>query len=272
MMPAVRPARDIVVIGGGCYGTFYARQLERAWKSNKFRFRRVLVVDRDSACQATRELDASATLQLVREDWAAFLDTWLRDEACADDAIVPSPLMPHLMFDWLVRVAAHQCPGKVVRQLPVDTPGRTPFDQLSPAGSRFLSHADWLCPTHCIEPALCPAIAAPRTWDMAETVARLAERLDAVPVTFRCLHRAFGVGMYGVDEAITAQGVVEVAGARAGTQRVLVSTVSHCHGASGLLALEDRVREPADVSVVEGAEGASHTARSRTSEESDHRL
>ena len=38
--------RDVIVVGGGCYGSFYAAQLARANARGKARFRRVVVVDR----------------------------------------------------------------------------------------------------------------------------------------------------------------------------------------------------------------------------------
>ena len=37
-----------------------------------------------------------------------------------------------------------------------------------------LSHADWLCPVHCTEPARCPVTRAPRTWEMRDTLAEVA--------------------------------------------------------------------------------------------------
>src|SRR5205809_637836 len=48
--------RDVVVVGGGCYGTFYAGQLAKAKQRGKAHFRRVVVVDRDPACRARGEL------------------------------------------------------------------------------------------------------------------------------------------------------------------------------------------------------------------------
>src|SRR6266480_727710 len=48
--------RDVAVVGGGCYGTFYAGQLAKAKERGKARFRRVVVVDRDRACRARLEL------------------------------------------------------------------------------------------------------------------------------------------------------------------------------------------------------------------------
>ena len=75
--------------------------------------------------------------------------------------------MPHLMFNWLMRRAQSLWPGREVVQHPLTEPVGTPYDTLAPDGTRYVSWADWLCPTHCIEPATCPVIRAPRTWEMS---------------------------------------------------------------------------------------------------------
>ncbi len=237
-------AGEIVVIGGGCYGTFYARQLERARARGALTYERVLLVDRDPECQASRELASSRDRQLVTSDWSAFLDEWLARPRGADnaDAIVPSPLMPHLMYEWIVRRAGHRWPGRTVRSRPLDTEAGTPYDMPAPDGTRYLSHADWLCPTHCVEPAICPATRAPRTWEMADTVAALVPQLarmrtTAGPVIFNCRHRAYGVGMFDVVEVLGGDALVAGAGAGGAAVDVVIATVSSCHGAASLLAL-----------------------------------
>ena len=44
----------IVVVGGGCYGSYYVRQLGRAVAAGALVCRRVLVVDRDANCRVAR--------------------------------------------------------------------------------------------------------------------------------------------------------------------------------------------------------------------------
>jgi 2-polyprenyl-6-methoxyphenol hydroxylase-like FAD-dependent oxidoreductase len=57
--------RDIVIVGGGCYGTFYAGQLARAHGRGRVSYREVLVVDRAPNCQMSRELAQDPRRQLV---------------------------------------------------------------------------------------------------------------------------------------------------------------------------------------------------------------
>ena len=239
--------RDVVIVGGGCYGTFYTGQLLRAAERDRARFRRLLIVDRDPQCQVAREIGPAEGVTLVTQDWGEFFDRYLSEAASIPetgpgDAIVPSPLMPHLMYEWLVRQARRRWPGRTVHTTGVpDGPG-TPYDVTAPDQTRYVSYADWICPTHCIEPAICPVIRAPRSWEMADALTAVARKLDrshptAGPVLFVCEHRVYGVGMFDVAEVLAGDAAVAAAGSRGSPVDVLVGTVSSCHGAVNLLHL-----------------------------------
>ena len=234
--------RDVAIVGGGCYGTFYAGQLMQARERGKADYRRLLVIDRDPECRFARELGPADDRELVVEDWDRFFDRWLaRDDDGADDAIVPSPLMPHLMFGWLSRRARARWPGRLVEHRPLEPDAGTPYDMLAPDGTRYVSFADWLCPVHCIEPATCPVIRAPRSWEISDAAVRLVERRSgqarsAGPVLFVCRHRVHGVGMFDVSSVLAGDETVARAGA-APEVGVVVGTVSACHGALSLLHL-----------------------------------
>lgn len=234
---------DIAVIGGGCYGTFYLGQLTTARRRGALTFRRVLVVDRDPACQAAAEISAPAC-ELVVADWEAFLDAFLdpavRDRDDLADMIVPTPLMPHLMAHWLERQARARWPGREVACVPVEAPFGTPYDRRHADGVRYVSFADWLCPVHCVEPLLCPAIAAPRTWEMRDAVTRWSdahgrERPTAPPAIFNCRHAVFGVGMYPVRAAFDGFAGLVPVGDSPGGGDLVIGSVSSCHGAVALL-------------------------------------
>ncbi len=233
---------EVVIVGGGCYGTFYVRQMLEARARGKAEFTRLLVVDRDPGCQYTREVPPGADHQLVAQDWDAFFDGWLPAAAAVPGAppstIVPSPLMPHLMFHWLVRRARARWPGRVVEVRPLETGPGTPYDTAAPDGTRYVSFADWLCPTHCIEPALCPVTRAPRTWEMRDAFSQWARRLGAAgPVIFQCEHQVFGVGMFSGAEVLAGDALLAREGNQAGAIQLLVGTISSCHGAANLLHL-----------------------------------
>lgn len=237
---------DIAVIGGGCYGTFYVGQLERAREAGALDYRRLLVVDRDPACAASR-LPADPARHLVVEAWDPFLDGWVdaaaRDRDGLEDMVVPSPLMPHLFASWLERAAGRRWAARRPALRPVETPLGTPFDLLHDSGTRYVSFADWLCPTHCIEPHVCPAIRAPRTWEMGDaltawTAARGATHRTAGPALFTCRHVTYGVGMYPVRRAFEAIALLEALAGSPEHGDLVIGSVSACHGAMAILHLE----------------------------------
>ena len=244
--PPLLSLGTVVVIGGGCYGSFYTRQLETARERGKVSYRRILVVDQDPACQVVRELPPGGGRQLVVSDWSRFLDSFFAGYGDSDpavattDVIVPSPLMPHLMYQWLFRRARARWPGREISTVPFTTAPRTPYDATAPDHTRYVSHADWICPTHCTEPARCPVIRGPRTWEMSETMERWTQELDRVrptrgPVLLECRHTVFAVGTFSVAAVLAGDRIIADAGARAESVDVLVGTVSACHGAVNLL-------------------------------------
>jgi hypothetical protein len=238
--------RDVIIVGGGCYGTFYAGQLLHAAKRGKVSYRTLLIVDHNPQCRFALEIGAQPSCRLITQEWTDFFDGYLGDKSDPGvepgDAIVPSPLMPHLMYEWLVRRARSRWPGRLVETRPVPAGPGTPYDVTAPDGTRYVSYADWICPTHCIEPATCPVIRAPRTWEMSEALEGLTARLaqahtTAGPVLFVCKHRVYGVGMFDVSTVLAGDRAVASAGAGGTPVDVLVGTISSCHGAVNLLHL-----------------------------------
>jgi hypothetical protein len=239
--------RDVVVIGGGCYGTFYGSQLEKARARGKAAYRRVLIVDRDAQCRARTELGPARDRVLVTREWDAFLEEFL-PAAGPGDYLVPSPHMPHLMFEWIVRRARARWPGRDVAVVPVPGALGTPYDRSAADATRYVSFADWICPTHCVEPAVCPAIGSRRTWEMGEAVAGLTQRLRFAghpvhgPALFVCRHHVFGVGTFPIAAVQDGDRLVAEAGAAGDAAEVLVGTISSCHGAVNLLRLGAETR------------------------------
>lgn len=243
-MPPVR-FRDVAIIGGGCYGSFYAGQLAAARAKGAAAWRTVLVADRDPGCPMFRPGRLAAGFAAAVSAWDDFIDDFADrpppPEGEPDDAVVPSPLMPHLMAHWATRLAGRL--GLAAVAVPAEQPFGTPFDRLAPDGTRYVSFADWICPTHCIEPRRCPAIAAPRTWEMADAVRAYAAGPAGValePALFVTSHRVFGVGMFDVAAARAARRVIETVRDTGRPADLLVATVSSCHGAVTRLRLAPR--------------------------------
>ena len=81
---------DVAIIGGGCYGSFYATQLAKAHAKGAVRWRRLLIIDRAADCAIVPTLPTIPAAELVVSEWGAFLDAWLDDSTRQDDdQIVP---------------------------------------------------------------------------------------------------------------------------------------------------------------------------------------
>lgn len=234
----------IVVVGGGCYGGYYVRQLARAERAGALAWAELLVVDRDPGCPVAHlpRTERPSALRLVTAEWSVFFAGYLEGAAAdaarhADDAIVPSPLMPHLMADWLGERARARWPARRVATEPLGSAPAVPWQRAADDGTHYVSFAEWMCPINCIEPARCPHTRGERTWSLPTALAgyadaeRSAGRLVEGPYVFHCAHRAFGVGMIDVREVLAADRAIATLGARPGRTAFLVGTASHCHGA-----------------------------------------
>jgi hypothetical protein len=245
---------SIVVVGGGCYGTYYVRQLQRAARAGALIATEIVVVDRDAGCAVARdrtvhEREGPLLLRVEVAEWRDFFAAYL-DRAAAvgatqpGDAIVPSPLMPHLMGEWLVSRARTRFADRVDTPK-VERPPAVPWERAGGDGTHYVSFATWMCPVNCVEPRTCPHTRDTRTWSLPVSIsdhARSETELGRplVAATLFCRHRAYGVGMFDTAEVIEADARIAAAG-DAGAAEILIGTMSHCHG-----ALTRLVISPAD--------------------------
>ena len=211
----------LVVVGGGWFGSYHTRQLLKAMRAGRLTAERLLVVDRDPACRAAAEFADVPEVSLVAADWLGYLRGWLPG-AAADDRVVPAPLAPHLLWEWLA--------GELGAER-IDPPRgwRLPYEQPGAGGELFLSAAGWTCPATCVEPPHCPALHAPRDWDLADLIEERARSLGLRAAVFRLAPLAHGVSGVRVGTLLVARDE-----AREGAP-VLVATSSRCHAAVGAL-------------------------------------
>jgi hypothetical protein len=199
-------------------------------------------MDRNPACAAAAE---PVTIELG--DWDETLDRLLAsDEGARGDWLVPAPLTPHLFAGWLARELATL--GDVRAVEPPLLPD-TPFARAT-AGRLVFSFAEWRCPTHCIEPALCPATRQPKSWDLGRELVSYAMRLResgieplAGPFVARLAPIARGVSGFPLSDWARAARRVRalLTGPRPRSHAyVLAATASSCHGAASLLRVEKK--------------------------------
>jgi hypothetical protein len=236
---------SIIVVGGGCYGGYYVRQLDRAVAAGALQVARVIVVDRDRDCAvartlATTEAPRHARVELRNAKWSEFFDEYLnlaaaRPSEHTNDAIVPSPLMPHLMAEWLVARARGRAAGRSVTIEPFDRLPDVPWERAGHDSTHYVSFATWTCPINCVEPRTCPHTRGPRSWSMPTALRDYADRetsagREVEVAVLHCRHRSYGVGMFDTREVLDADRRIAAAAER-GQADVVIGTVSHCHGA-----------------------------------------
>lgn len=219
-----------IVIGGGDVGGGYVRQLLRAVAADRLETDRIVVVDRDPACAASRYDDPRVRIEA--RDWSQWLDAHL-DEAGPDDHLVPYHWAPHLLLTWLEGQAARAGARTMRRTGP--PPRGLPYEAVTSTGDRALSYASWICPPTCIEPALCPHTKGAKDWSLAADL-EAPRPADAVDdrIVFRCLHLVYGVGTIPMADILAARDRLR-AGMEQGPRVYLVATSSHCHALATVL-------------------------------------
>jgi hypothetical protein len=235
---------DLIIIGGGCYGCYHTRQLLKAQRRGTIAAHRFLVIDRNPGCRALAEFADESLVEVVRANWSEYLHAHLASLDLDTDArLVPAPFAPHLLLDWLLDAVRADTPAVSVTRAQCALALGLPYEHSDAAGNRYISAADWLCPATCIEPARCPAIRAERTWELGDLVragaAQAVEPYAGVEL-FTCRHFAFGVGTIPVADLVRVRQrlATTLAGSGAndvGPRRILVGTVSACHGVLGEL-------------------------------------
>lgn len=223
---------DFVIIGGGCYGSYYVGQLREARERGKLEWSRVAVLDRaGDGCQVAAV--EAPDVDVVCCEWTEFGErAFAEPELWMSGQLVPAPIAPHVVRHWLT--AQLQAAGRTLstKRWPAGPPEGLPYADVTPAGELVLSWAPGLCPTNCIEPRMCPLTQDVRTWDMPETAAEVARAagLDHLEA-FVCRHFAYGVGT--IDFAMIRSARERVLAMGSGS--LAIATVSGCHGLMGAL-------------------------------------
>lgn len=230
---------DIVVIGGGCYGTYHAGQLLKACRAGRLQAR-IIVVDRDPSCRAVQRLGGEPHFAFVCQEWEEFLRPWLW-EPPPDAHLVPAPFTPHLAFQWLLWAVQEALGrGVVVSPEPLRLRPPVPFLHHAPDGQTYISYATWLCPVTCVEPAVCPHTRGPRDWSLAPALEAFARAHGGFThcVVFPVRHLAYGISSIPAILFPQARDALVRHFWEKGRLRALVATVSHCHGVMGIVQAE----------------------------------
>ena len=224
----LRPATASRAIGRAPFGAGDRRRRPR---------RRCAVV-RDDCGRGLRDVDAD---EIRRRGLASVLRRIPRREPqidpawAANDAIVPSPLMPHLMAEWLVERARRRWPtGRWYAPLAGEP--AVPWQR---AGCRRHALRELRGPGRARSTASSRASVrtrAARVRGACRSRSRTTRARDATQVgklnaaVLFCRHRAYGVGMFDTRRGTRGRRLDRVDAANDAAEFV-IGTVSHCHGA-----------------------------------------
>ncbi len=234
-----------IVFGGGCFGTHHLRHIEKGRTRGRIApDARVIMLDRNTHPPALDlpEVEGNPFLTFVQSDWLDYMKAnW--DRLPPRTEVVPAPVAPHLAFEWLAWSLRQKLGEEAVTVEPVEHNFEgLPYDYLAPSGARFISAADWICPTNCRAPHICPMTRDVRTWDLERTVKAYAAAYPqsfSTAEVFQPRFRVPGVDTLCIEEYTQARDRLLQMAEQPGQNDigVVVGTVSPCHGAVSVLRL-----------------------------------
>jgi hypothetical protein len=218
---------QIWIIGSGRFGRLALQRLTSARGSRAF-----TLVDPDPAQLRSAEGPAAET---VVSDGVAFLVERL-ERTGGPDWIIPA-VPVHLAAEWCL---SRLGPERVRRiDLPPGIESRLAHPMTGPSGDIYVSHADFICPDDCPEPAgHCTVTQQPRKPNMFDQLADIS-----VPggrsLVLRSHQLGPGVGGYRPEALLH---LLDQLGSVNGP--VLVSTACRCHGVVTPMTVLDRPTLP----------------------------
>ncbi len=235
--------RHFHVMGGGCFGTQYVRWLLRARNRGMVKFEKIFAIDRNPQCQINHAGISKGDLEVVNQDWVDYFSNFLlknyQQPLPSADQWVPSPLAPPIIFLGFLKAAHQLFPQFQFEPSAFREEVKTPVQIPLPMGTYAVSFAEWQCPVNCIEPATCPAIHAPRTWDMKPALEKYFQNQAATRSShvLQCLHLVHGVGTVPCRDIFSEFRLLLKRLAGMEMREVAVATVSACHGLIGVAQL-----------------------------------
>ena len=203
----------IVVLGAGRFGRNAARRLSKK-KPN-----RVAVVDADPAKCAAATVEG---LESVHAEGIAYLASCLQDPDPPDWIIPAIPV--HVAFEWLhmsLPEERHLDPLPIPEQVR----GLLPNPLEGAGGQLYMSHADFICPPDCPEPAnVCTYTGKARKGILQQALARIQFE-DYLSVVVHSRQMAPGLGGIRSEDLFATQRRVLAA-----SGPILLSTACKCHG------------------------------------------
>lgn len=213
----------IWIIGGGKFGKHAAVRL---W--HRAPHAEIIMVDREEIANPPKNLT------FIRADGVA----WLADNLTPDSGVSKIiPALPlHLAVDWLQKILPEQGLESRLFELPDGLLAKLPHPIRQSPSRAVLSHADFICPESCSEPAaICTHTGKTRPPELFKLIGEL-EYPPFKPLVLRSRQFAAGVGGFLPGDLWDL--CTRVISAK--TTPLLIGTACKCHGIIDGLTIKPR--------------------------------
>lgn len=214
------------IIGAGRFGRIAVERITR-----HISHATLIVVD-----QKPLSIDG-ADITTIREEGIEWLDRSLVPDAPVDMIVPAIPV--HVAAAWLKRRLRYlyEIHPYIIQDAWLD---ELPHPMRGAAGQAFVSHADFVCPDNCSEPArTCTHTGKPRPMDLFRLLDSMPIE-DVLPVIVRSHQLLPGVGGIYPSELLSALDTV----CHNSHRPIMIATACRCHGVLDFMRLEKRADEP----------------------------
>ena len=214
------------ILGAGRFGQIAVARITRHIPEAT-----ITVVDRKPSAMDGKDVTT------VREDGIEWLNRTLDPNASVDLIIPAIPV--HVAAAWLKLNLLHLF--DISPMLIQDSwLTRLPHAMRGKTGQAFVSHADFICPDNCPEPAkICTHTGKPRPMDLFRLLAKF-DLDDVLPIVIRSYQLLPGVGGFYPADLLSALDTV----GNNSQRPMMIATACRCHGVVDFMRLKIRADEP----------------------------
>ncbi|MDX2453654.1 potassium transporter [Desulfosarcina sp.] len=217
------------ILGAGRFGQIAVKRITRHIPEAT-----ITVVDQKPSTMDGKDISA------VREDGIQWLNRTLDPNASVDLIIPAIPV--HVAAEWLklnLKHLFHINPLLIqdswLTRLPHAMRGKT--------GQAFVSHADFICPDNCAEPAkICTHTGKPRPMDLFRLLGKF-DLDDVRPIVIRSHQLLPGVGGIYPADLMAALDTV----CNHNHRPMMIATACRCHGVVDFMRLNKKAVRPVNV-------------------------
>ncbi|WP_372678547.1 potassium transporter [Desulfosarcina sp.] len=214
------------IIGAGRFGRIAVRRITRYFPEAT-----ITVVDQKPSTMDGKDIPT------VRENGIAWLHRALVPNAPVDLIIPAIPI--HVAAEWLKLNLKHLFHIEPLH-IPDSWLTRLPHAIRGTAGQAFVSHADFICPDNCPEPAkICTHTGKPRPMDLFRLLGKL-DLDDVRPVVIRSHQLLPGVGGILPADLMSAWDTVCIHSHRP----MMIATACRCHGVVDFMRVKRKEVSP----------------------------